>query len=68
MLNLSPEAYLRHLHKIEFGLDYHPCLIGQRIRVAYLRWLHLEVQAKEQIVEAIFVEHYMALLPFKPKK
>lgn len=36
-LNLSPEAYRRKLHKIEFGPDYHPRLIGQWIRAACLR-------------------------------
>lgn len=31
-----------------------------------LKWLWLETWTKEQIVEDIIVEHYTALLPFKP--
>lgn len=31
MLNLNPEAY-QQLQEIEFGLDYHPCLIDPHIR------------------------------------
>lgn len=66
-LHLSPEAYRRRLCKIEYGPDYHPRLIGQRIQAACLWWLRPEVSTKEQIIEGICVEHYTAVLPFKPK-
>lgn len=38
-LNLSPKAYRRRLHKMEFGLNYHPRLIWRKIRATYLCWL-----------------------------
>lgn len=41
--------------------------MGQRIWVSCLRWLHPEALTKEQIVEAVMVEHYTAIFPFKPK-
>lgn len=31
MLNLSLEADRRHLRETKFGLNYHPCLTGQKI-------------------------------------
>lgn len=68
ILNLSPEAYPRRLREIEFSPDYHPRLIDQRIRTACLHCLQPEVLTKEQIIEAICVELYTALLPFKLKK
>lgn len=56
-LNMSPEVYQRRLREIKFGPDYHPCLIGQKIRVVCSQCSHPETQSKEQIVEAIMVEH-----------
>lgn len=52
---------------IDFGPDYHPRLIGQRSRTAGLRCLRPDSQTQEQIVEAALVEHYVAILPFKPQ-
>lgn len=66
-LNLSHKAYRRWLRKIEFGPDYYPHLIGQKIQVASLWCLRPLTQTKEQIVEALMIEHYTTLLPFKPK-
>lgn len=39
MFNLNPEAYRQRLREIEFSLDYQLKTIGQKIRVAGLRWL-----------------------------
>lgn len=66
-LNLSPEAYRPRLHKTEFGPDYRPRVIGQKIRAAGLQWLCLDIQTKEQIVKPILVEHYTVISPFKPQ-
>lgn len=66
MFYLSPEASCHHLREIEFVPDYNPHLIGQKMKEACLQWLHLETRTKGQIVEDIMVEHYTALLPFKP--
>lgn len=52
---------------IDFGPDYHPRLIGQRIKAASLRRLRPDSQTREQIMEVVLVEHYIALLPFQPK-
>lgn len=62
-LNLSLESYRRHLREIRVWPALPPLLIGQMI----LRWLHPEIQTKEQIIEAIMVENFTALLPFKLK-
>lgn len=67
MLNLSPEAYRRRLREIEFGPDYQPQAIGQKIRAVGLRWLRPESHSKEQLIEAILVEHFTTILPFKPQ-
>lgn len=32
-----------------------------------LRWLRLDTETQEQIVETVLAEHYVAILPFKPK-
>lgn len=66
-LHLSPEAYRRRLREIDFGPAYQTRAIGQQIRAAGLRWLRPDAQSKEQIVEAVLVEHFTAILPFKPK-
>lgn len=66
-LNLNSEAYHQWLREIEFGMDFHPCLIGQCIWDACVQWPQLEEHTKDEIVEAICMEHYVALLPFKPK-
>lgn len=50
-----------------FGLDYHPCLVALKIRVAGLCCLHPTVHKAMQVVEAMLLEHYIAILPFKPK-
>lgn len=55
-LNLSPEAYHQCLCEIEFGLDYHPQLIGQCIWATCLRRLGPENHTKKEIIEAICVE------------
>lgn len=55
------------LCNIDFSPDYHPCLIGQHIQAMGLHWLHPDSQTGEQIVEAAFVEQYVAILTFKPK-
>lgn len=36
-LNLSSEAYHRHLWEIEFGPDYHSWLMGQKIKASCMR-------------------------------
>lgn len=54
-LNLSPEAYQQRLREIEFGTDYHPCILGQKI---CLHWLRLEEMTKGQIIEVVMIEHY----------
>lgn len=46
-LNLSLEAYRRWLREIEFGPNYYPRLIAQKIRAVCLRWLRTEVHTKE---------------------
>lgn len=66
-LNLSPEAYHWHLREISFRPDYHSLLTGQKIRANCLRWLWLVVQMTSQMAELIMVEHYISVLPFKPK-
>lgn len=38
-LNLSQEAYQCCLCEIEFGLDYHPWLTGQKIHIVYVAML-----------------------------
>lgn len=55
-LNHSPEASSRHLRNINFGPDYHPRLIGQRIRAIGLRWLNPDIQTKKQIVCGLWGE------------
>lgn len=65
-LNLSLEAYHCLLREIEFGPDYKPWLIWQKIRAVCLWWLQSETRTKEQIMEYIIIEYYTALLPFKP--
>lgn len=41
--------------------------MGQCMKAACMRWLRPEVLTKEQIVEVVVGEHYMAILLFKPK-
>lgn len=67
MLNLSPKVYRRRLCEIDFGPDFQPHLVGQQIRAAGLRWLRPNTQTKEQTVVSVLAEHYIAILPFKPK-
>lgn len=62
-LNLNSEAYHRRLGEIEFRPDYHPRLIGQKIKSTCLKWLH----PTEDTAKAVCVKHYVALLPYKPK-
>lgn len=65
IINLSPEAFQHQLRNTEFGLHY---LIGQKIRVAFLRWLRPKTQTKDHIVDqVIMVQNYTTLLPFQPK-
>lgn len=64
--NLSPEAYRRWLRDIDFGPDYHPRLFVQQIQAEGLLWLCPNSQSREQIVEAVLVEYYVTILPFKP--
>lgn len=66
-LNLSPEVYRRRLREIEFGPEYHPRLTGLQSWAASVRWLQLALCLAKQIVKAVMVEHYMAILPLKPK-
>lgn len=35
--------------------------------MAGLRWLHMAVQSANQVAEAILVEDYISVLPFKLK-
>lgn len=66
-LNPTPEVYCRRLWEIEFGPPYQPWAIGQQIRVVGRVWLRTESMTKEQIVEAVLVEHFTPILPFNPK-
>lgn len=66
-LYLNLEVYQRQLRTVAFGPDYHPRLTAQKIWQAGLRWLCLVVQTAVQVVEAVLVEHYIAILPFKLK-
>lgn len=43
--------------------NYHP----QKIQMAGLRWICPNVQTEAQVTEALLVEHYIAILLFKPK-
>lgn len=61
-LNLNPEANQWHLHKIEFGPNYHPCLIGQKIKATCLKWLRPTECTSKEVAESVCVEHYVALL------
>lgn len=55
------------MREIDFGPDYQPWAIGQQIRTAGLQWLWPEARTKEQVVESVLIEHFMPILPFKPK-
>lgn len=66
MLNQTPEAYCQMLCEIKFGPDYHPCAIAQQIRAVGRTWLCPESMTKG-IMETVFIEHFMAILPFNPK-
>lgn len=59
-------AIQQKLWEIDSGTDYYSRLTGQHIQVASMCWMPPVVLTKEHIVEAIMIEHYMALLPFKP--
>lgn len=63
MLNVSLEAYRRHLWEVAFGPDCHPHLR----RYGWLHWLCPAIQTTPQVAEAIRVEHYISILPFKSK-
>lgn len=52
-LNLSPEAYCRHLRELTFGLNFHPRLSAQKLRAAGLQWLCPAIQSLGQVVEAV---------------
>lgn len=39
----------------------------QKVWAECWRWLHLVMELVAQMVEAVLVEHYIAILPFKPK-
>lgn len=64
--NFKPEAYQRQLREGHLFLT-HPMLIAQKMRSVGLRWLRLAVQTSNQVAEAILVDHYISVLPFKPK-
>lgn len=66
-LNLNPEAYRKWLREIEFGADYQPRLIAQRIKNACLKWLCPLKHTAKEVAKDVCAEHYVALLPYKPK-
>lgn len=65
-LNLSPKAYMQQLQEVAFGPDYHLRLVAQKIRAVGLRWLCPAVQIATLVAEAVLVEHYISMHPFKP--
>lgn len=67
ILNSNPEAYHQLLHKLSFGSDYQPCLVAQKVQETCLQWLHTAVQTASQVIEQEMVQHYMSVLPLKPK-
>lgn len=63
-LNINPEAYRQWFQEIEFGTDYQTRLIAQHVRNARLKWL---TPAEQTAAEDVRIEHYVAILPYKPK-
>lgn len=62
-LNLNPEAYHCRLQEIECGLDYHPQLMGQKIKSTCLKWLHPTEHTAEEGAKMVCVKHDVDLLP-----
>lgn len=62
-LNLSPEVYWRWFREVTFSQDYHPRLLAQKIWLVRCQWLRPAVK----LVEAVLVESYVSILPFKLK-
>lgn len=67
-LNLNPEAYQWRLWEIEFGTNYQSRLIAQRIKNTCLKWLCPSERTAEEVAQDVCMEHYVTLLPYKPKR
>lgn len=68
ILNLNPEAYHKQLREIEFGPDYQPRMIAHCVKTLTWKWLQPLKRTAEDVAKEVCEEHFVALLPFKPKR
>lgn len=68
MLNINPEAYQKWLQEVKIGAYCQPRMMAHRIKNLAWKWLRPSETMAEEVAEEVCIEHFVALLPLKPKR